>query len=99
MLVVCSIIVLFSCDVYMIILYMYICIILREFCSTDRKTHATVSACAILSILFTNNGNIPHVLFLLVKVPLIVLLYYMAWMLMCLPLSQLVALGKNNIHY
>ena len=62
------------------------------------KTHATVSACAILSILFTNNSNSPHVLFLSVKVPLIVLLYYMAWMLMCLPLSQLVALGKNNIH-
>ena len=40
-----------------------------------------------------------HVLLLLVKVPLIVFLHYEMYVDMFVPLSQLIALGKNNIHY
>ena len=40
-----------------------------------------------------------HVLLLLVHVPLIVFLHYGLYVDVSLPLSQLVALGKNNIHY
>ena len=41
-----------------------------------------------------------HVLLLqLVKVPLIVFLHYEVYVDVFVPLSQLVALGKNNIHY
>ena len=39
------------------------------------------------------------VLFLLVKVPLIVFLHYGLYVDVFLPLSQLVALGKNHKHY
>ena len=40
-----------------------------------------------------------HVLLLLVKVPLIVFLHYEMYVDVLVPLSQLVALGKNNMHY
>ena len=39
------------------------------------------------------------ILLLLIKVPLIVFLHYGLYVNVSAPLSQLVAFGKNNIHY
>ena len=53
----------------------------------------------IVKLVSVSAACFSRVLLLLVKVPLIVFLHYGLYVDVSLPLSQLVALGKNNIHY
>ena len=58
-----------------------------------------VLSCTILTGIFVVICNLFHVLLLLVKVSLIVFLHYGMDVDVSLSLSQLVALGKNHVHY
>ena len=58
-----------------------------------------VACCYVTSKHPPDYSIIPHVLILLVKVHLIVFLHYGMDVDVSFPLSQLVAIGKNNIHY
>ena len=44
-------------------------------------------------------GSLSHVLLLLVKVPLVVFLYYCLYVDVPLPLSQLVSFSSNDVRY
>ena len=68
------------------------------FVTTVNKCEITVNTIVQISFFLPLLWTISHVLLLLVKVPLIVLLYYDMDVDVSVPLSQLVVLGKSDIN-
>ena len=65
----------------------------------DLKIFYYIMLVTFCCVVWISANRFSSALLLLVKVPLIVFLYYGLCIDMFLPLSQLVALGKNHKHY